>query len=79
MKCLQKEQVFNEVQIEWYVAGIIAGIEPEYPKKRYLNVAKRIKRFVQAFDPDIDKNCPHYFPLTIKSSRFSRWNILKLE
>ena len=48
MKCLQKEQSFSEGQIEQYVAGI----QPETARKRYLDTAKRIKRFVQAFDPD---------------------------
>ena len=48
IKCFQKEQSFNEVQIEQYVAGI----EPVQPRKRYLNAAKRIKRLVHAFDPD---------------------------
>ena len=48
IKCLQKEQAYNEVQIEQYVAGV----EPEPPRKRYLDAAKRIKRLVEAFDPD---------------------------
>ena len=48
IKCLQKEQSFNEIKIEQYVAGI----KPEPPRKHYLDAAKRIKRLVQAFDPD---------------------------
>ena len=48
IKCLQKKQSFNEVQIEQYVAGI----EPEPPRKLYLDAAKCTKRLVQAFDPD---------------------------
>ncbi|XP_076036661.1 uncharacterized protein LOC143022389 [Oratosquilla oratoria] len=48
IKCLQKEQGFNEVQTEQYVGEI----EPEPPRKRYLDAAKRIKRLIQAFDPN---------------------------
>ena len=44
----KKKKSFNEVQIEQYVAGI----EPEPPRKHYLDAAKGIKRLVQAFGPD---------------------------
>ena len=48
IKCLQIEQSFNEAQIELYVAGK----EPEPPRKRHADVAKRIKRLIEAFDPN---------------------------
>ena len=48
IKCLQKEQSFNEVRIEQYVAGI----EPESPRKRYRDSAKRLKSLVQTFNQD---------------------------
>ena len=48
IKCLQKEQSFNEVRIEQYVAGI----ESEPPRKRYRDSAKRLKSLVQIFNQD---------------------------
>ena len=48
IKCLQKEQSYNEVRIEQYVAGI----EPELPRKRYRDSAKRLKSLVQTFNED---------------------------
>ena len=44
----KKKQSFNEAQIELYVAEI----EPEPPRRRYADAPKRIKRLVEAFDPN---------------------------